>query len=454
MCYVTRNIYTVCAHSRVGELIECKEQVARNDRYHGGGCWANFQLSFWSCRPAEKLSLEYSFCGYCRDHYRGYDTNKAEAILNYWAFKNRRGYCFSVSPSLIPAECVFRRPAACDLADAKQPRCELIALDKALPRRPFETPAKWLQRLEGVRTLTLKLAEEHQEVDDDNSVIRMQPRITSPMPIDPYARVLSPVPELSESQTTPHESQGTTRVSPQVHLATLQKLCGEVPPEFPATESEDVPGSTSDNPQQQTTALRVPESSPLGHEVSQDTGPTTPGYHHRQSDLKQDLTKSERRNQESADSEEIASPEKGPVVTAAAGAVQKTDDNLTSISLGERSAEQPEHPHGIPVDQEEEEPPNLTSHFSWDSSIVDPTEAASTTIEKQEKSSGVVEQSNEPNMTSCFSVSDIDPDDAADIVSPGPVSPVSEVFSLAEDAETRWFVAGDGKLSPVEGEQQ
>jgi hypothetical protein len=478
MCYITRNVFTVCAHSRVGELVECKEQIARNRKYQEGGCWASVQLALLSCRPAEKLGLEYSFCDHCRNQYRGYDTTKVDAILNYWAFKNRRGYCFSVPPSLVPADYVFGMPASSDLVDAKQPRCELIAIDKALPRRPLETPAKWLRRLEQVRTLTLKQAELRDTAYYYN-VIRRQPRITSPMSIDPYARDLSPVPELSESQatTTPHDSLNPydTTMSPQLHLATLQKLCGgETPREFTVGPSGEASGLTTDNAQEQKpTARRLPESLPPGHEqfLQEDTGPTTPGYvgstlpvpppsrrlttqpcHRQHSDSEQDITEPATQSQEAGD----------PVVTAVAEAVQSPADvegnhqlhqtdpifeavgKLTSISLDEHPVQQrqPEHP------------PNLTSHFSWDSSVADPIDIA--IAETMDESTGVVEQSSdtEPNMTSRFSVSDVDPDDAAEMAGLGPVSPVSEVFCLDDDVESLRSAAGGGRSSPVEGECQ
>ncbi|KAK3310807.1 uncharacterized protein B0T15DRAFT_50792 [Chaetomium strumarium] len=438
MCYITRNIFTVCAHSRVGELVECKEQIARNEKYQDGSCWANLQLAFLSCPPAEKLGLEYSFCDYCRDHYRGYDTNRVDAILNYWAFKNRRGYCFSVSPSMVPAEYIFGRPASSDLADAKQPRCELIAIDKALPRRPFESPAKWLRRLE-------------------------QPRITAPMSIGPYARVLSPVPELSESQATPrgslNPSQDTARVSPQVHLATLQKLCGEAPVEFPVSQSGTASGLMIDNLQEQGTAaaLRLPESLPPGHGQLQDTGPTTSGYvgsalavpppsrrlttqqRHMQSDAEQYITEG---GQDAGDPADVGAnfqlhqSEPGPISEA-------EDGTLTSIDLNEHPKKQSEEdPQEISAEHDEDdEPPNLTSHFSWDSSVADEADISITT-ETTDESSGGVEPSTEVNMTSRFSVSDVDPDDAAEMASIGPVSPNSEVFCLANDPGTRRSVAG------------
>jgi hypothetical protein len=236
-----------------------------------GGWCADFLLALRRCRPVERVRLKYCFCKDCRESYRGYDTSTVGAVLNYWAYKNARGYSFSVAASMVPAQMVFGRLAP-NFADPKLPRCELIALDKALPRIPFEAPAKWLLRLEEARAVTLELAEalsckmarrRASGITGSGDVVRLQPRITRPRSIYPYALVLGAETEESEPQKIVAElrpRQHDTAASPQVHLETLQRLCGEIPPDFLG----------ENGPEPQVMAVASDVSAPVGHEHVRD----------------------------------------------------------------------------------------------------------------------------------------------------------------------------------------
>lgn len=214
-------------------MVECKRQKARNEKLQPDGWCADFLMSLRSCRPVQETKIKYRFCEDCRDYYKDYEVNTLDAILSYWAFKSELCYSFDVSPKLIPADLVFGE-AGPVLQDPVKPRCELIALGKALPRKPFEASVKWLQRLEKARKTTLEIAEMRSQVparrQRRNTVVSMQPRITTPMSIYPYS-YLSSITEVSDSQETtagvPRSHE--TGDSPQVHHETLQQLCGKVP---------------------------------------------------------------------------------------------------------------------------------------------------------------------------------------------------------------------------------
>ncbi|KAL2130791.1 hypothetical protein VTI74DRAFT_5952 [Chaetomium olivicolor] len=190
MCYVPRSVYTSCAHSVVEDVVECEDQQARNERWRDAGFCVSLLLSLRRCQPAGKTELKCSFCKDCSDFYRGYDCNSLDFLRRYWGFKNARSYSFCVAPSLIPPELVVSLSAAV-VEDLKLPRCELIALGKAWPRAPLETPIKWLQRLEQARSVTLELAEERSLAKDrctpwystEDELVCMQPRVNAPMSI-------------------------------------------------------------------------------------------------------------------------------------------------------------------------------------------------------------------------------------------------------------------------------
>ncbi|SPQ19547.1 047f4ab7-48e5-4a38-a2bb-8fced771068e [Thermothielavioides terrestris] len=293
MCYITKHVYTVCAHTAVGELVECREQKSRNEQWREGGWCAGWMLALSRCRPAERVQLKYWFCPDCRNFYRGYDTSTVDAVLNYWAYKNARGYAFSVSPQLVPAPLVFGRPAS-ELGDPKLARGELVALDKALPRRCFETPAEWLFRLEDARARTLALAEEwtrgralsarrrqaRESASGGGGAVRMQPRLSAPMSVYPYEHALSAITEQTEPQSEPQsaretgaaaaaaatadapppEAQESRNPTPQVHLETLRKLCGEAEVPLQAGEAEAPShAGEAEGPSHEM-------SSPVGHE--------------------------------------------------------------------------------------------------------------------------------------------------------------------------------------------
>ncbi|KAK3298408.1 uncharacterized protein B0H64DRAFT_370901 [Chaetomium fimeti] len=258
MCYIPKNVYTVCAHTRVGELVACARQKVRNARLEDGNWCTNFQLTFRSCRPVELAKLKYWFCPECREHYKGYDTNGAEAILNYWAYKALSGFTYSVSPGAIPADVVFNGTVPA-LARSTRVRCELIALDKAWPNNsPFETKVEWLQRLERARTVTLELARSWSGTQPcvQGSEISIQPRVPSPMTAYPFSYVhdhaLNTITEASDSLKSaanpPSWRETIDRETPQVHLNTLARLCGMTPLESLPPRSEQAQRSISASP--------------------------------------------------------------------------------------------------------------------------------------------------------------------------------------------------------------
>jgi hypothetical protein len=223
MCYISRKIYTVCAHSSLGELIECrvhKDKRAKWPIVYTGLCVAR-GLSFWRCRSrSEATEIVYGFCPNCRDFYRGFNTRDVSAILNYWAFKNRHGYSTCVPATMISADEVFGQPPPLE-ESLKQPRCELIALGNQLPPnlKLLDSPVDWLRRLEGIRKSTLEWAEQgprrkmpiywaaNVKVRGGyDSTLCIQPRINSPMSVYPHPSAPS---------------------SLQCHGETYRKLCGE-----------------------------------------------------------------------------------------------------------------------------------------------------------------------------------------------------------------------------------
>ncbi|KAL2017383.1 hypothetical protein VTK56DRAFT_2263 [Thermocarpiscus australiensis] len=241
MCYISRKIYTVCAHTREGELVECRAQKHRIQQRQNAGFCNGIRLSLSKCWPlAQTTEMIYGFCEDCRCFYKGHNTGSVNAILNYWAFKNSQGYSVSVPAHLVPADEVFGRPASV-IAALKQPRGELLALGNELPRKRQETTLEWLQRLEGIRRSTLGWAgnpspgswpqNSHLSADVDSGVLRFGPRAISPMSAYPYAHVSGPTEEPSVTQETAAVSHDT-RGAPQVHLETLRRLCGGIPSGF------------------------------------------------------------------------------------------------------------------------------------------------------------------------------------------------------------------------------
>lgn len=394
MCHITKNIYTVCAHSRVGELVECQLQKARIAQWQNGGWCANFLFTLRSCRPVELPKLKYWFCDDCRDYYRGYDTNSVDSILKYWTFKNLRQYSFSVSPKLVPADLVFgsATPAREDL---KMPRLELIALDKAWPRTPFETRLAWLQRLETARTITLELAEEWSRARDcqaiaiANDVVRMQPRISTPMSIYPFDHAhaydaLGLITELSNSQTTttrPLPSlKKKARELPQVHPETLQKLCGEVSSKSLA-QPEEAPRPRTADPAQGEAAINSRLTSPFDHEAPLITDPEAPLF-----TLSTEPTPSATRcltaprTQQQSGSQDAASasatPNRDSVRDRSGKGSSGSSNDSTLVATSADPNGQVSSNVGLNTFKDEtgDEPPNMTSHFSVSS--IDPEDAA------------------------------------------------------------------------------
>lgn len=239
MCWIPRSIYTVCAHVRVGELIFCEAQKARNEELlRQDGCWANLSLTLRSCQPGTPTRLKYWFCDDCRGYFKDYETDSRDAVLKYWAFKSAHGYSSSIAPMLAPPDLVFGSTAPV-VEDPKQCRYEVISLAKEVPRELFETSVEWLQRLETVRTLTLELAETRSHTTTDpqvqtcetaRDVINAQPRITKPMSVYPFADALRPSTEDTEISL---QSPGVPREPPQLHAETFRKLCGELAEDEP-----------------------------------------------------------------------------------------------------------------------------------------------------------------------------------------------------------------------------
>ena len=237
MCYIPYNIYTVCAHTRIGEVVQCARQKDRNARLEDGNWCANFQLSLRTCRPVELAKLKYWFCPKCREHYKTYDTNGVEAILNYWAYKAMCGFTYSVTPGAVPGDVVFGWTLP-PIQGSSRIRCELLALDQAWPRTTFETKVQWLRRLERARTVTLELARTWSGRPGcirGSEEIDVQPALELPMSAYPFPytrdHVLSPITEATDSvgsaANLPPWKETVTRGTKQVHLNTLAKLCGE-----------------------------------------------------------------------------------------------------------------------------------------------------------------------------------------------------------------------------------
>lgn len=238
MCYIPYNVYTVCAHTRIGKVVQCARQKDRNARLENGNWCANFWLTLRTCRPVELAKLKYWFCSRCREHYKTYDINGEKAILNYWAYKAMSGFAYSVDPGAVPGDLVFSWPLP-TLDGPSKVRCELIALDKAWPHTTFETKVQWLRRLERARTVTLELAKiwsSRPGSVQSSEEIDVQPALALPMSAYPFPytrdHVLSPITEATDSvgfaANLPPWKETVTRGTKQVHLKTLAKLCGEV----------------------------------------------------------------------------------------------------------------------------------------------------------------------------------------------------------------------------------
>jgi hypothetical protein len=396
MCHIIKNIYTVCAHHRVGELVECEQQQARVEQWRNGGWCANLQFTLRSCRPVEQAKLKYRFCDECRDHYRHYDTNSADSILNYWAFKNARQYMFSVSPRLVPCDLVFGSAAPAHKVP-KVPRLELYALDSVWPRKPFENKLFWLQRLDKARTLTLELAESWDRVVAvrREGTVRTQPGALPPMTVNPHVYALSPITERSASQTTTTRSvpSQVKRESHQVHPETLRKLCREDSSvSFPARRKQ-APKPRAAGPKQGGTAIGSRLTSPFDHEVPPPAGHTS-------------ATQPPARCLTASKTQQRSNPQR----------ITSTSESAARESVSSRGGKASSGTSGDSTLVVSATSSDLSGEVYND---VGPSEAASK------------EEEDEPNMTSHFSVSSIDPDDAAELasvrtVSLSPESPVSK----------------------------
>jgi hypothetical protein len=445
MCYIARDVYTVCAHTRVGGLVECEPQIARNERWgDGSSC-----LALLSCRPVEKTELKYWFCPECREHYGGWDTKTVDAVLNYWAFKNARGYSSSISPKRVPAELVFGGKAPLREDDPKRPRLELIALGKELPREPFEDPLAWLQRLEEARTMTIQVAEKWPSVEDreglDEHVVRMQPRISTPMSVYPYSHALSSITELSEARQSPAnpvraQNPGACR---QVHLKTLRKLCGE-----PSMETLALPPGEADQKQQEVD-LWTRVSLPFGDEGAPSSHPPIPSCSPPAWPFSWGSTLSSNGQQRNSPGNlaDAIPPREEPINEAGGAAVNGTGGE-TDPPSGPTDRDQerdsaislPTGPsQGVPAEKDgPAQPPQAN-----DGDLTDvPLDEASS---KQQK-----DESDEPNKTSHFSVSDIDRNDAAELARALDIDRKVTIFVALDETDTdpRVSVPGGSEEEP------
>ncbi|GAB1311795.1 hypothetical protein MFIFM68171_02005 [Madurella fahalii] len=369
MCHVSRKVYTVCAHGKAGETRECEAQNDRKERWgflETTGFCVGFDLL--RCRRyGETTEVVYGFCRECRDFYRGFNTRDVNAILNYWAYKNRHGYSTSVSAKLISADEVFGRPPPA-LEAVNRARCELVALGRELPCSDLETPIDWLQRLEKIRRSTLDWARQSSSVQMprciafDESVLSVQPRRASPMSAYPHLRGLS---------------------SPQVNFETLYKLCGDIPREFVDGQDNPVSHTPPVTMRVPPTRLLLPaqmngseESNKVGNNEtprSQDVGHSdisTPSYisgpiGHPLTELSGYRDIGDSSNSRPRQPGPLASPytDDGEDETES---LFDPLDGIIDIYLSERQE--------IPSKGTEPSQPQLPSRFSFDSSVADSDE--------------------------------------------------------------------------------
>ncbi|KAL2170849.1 hypothetical protein VTG60DRAFT_4336 [Thermothelomyces hinnuleus] len=443
MCYIEKNIYTVCAHTGVGDLVECGRQRALVRQLEYSGFCASIQLALRSCRPYELAKLKYWFCPECREHYRGYDTNTADAILNYWAYKTLHGFSYSVSPQAVPGEVLAGLMPVTD--GFARPRCELLALDRVWPQQPFERRRDWLRRLEKARSVTLELAGRWNTVTASHEtrepvvehVVRVHPQAASPMSAYPHAHVLSSITEHSEEQepATSVTASRKTGKPPYHHPETLARLCGEVPQRIMPHSGETQEPTTTD-PGQSGIPLASPTPSQTRHEMGHSAkqiplpfdGPpsrslTAPAKE-QEATGHNGLTGVETTNQKplgdgcgpvSSDIGGISIPE------APAPANYRV---LRSTSFDVSAEPTRASPTDEPVPFPEADPNAL------DKELVD------VILGGAPLKIAMVINEDEPNMTSHFSVSDLDPDEAAELASLRTVSPPPQEVASSDDTDT------------------
>ncbi|KAK4102204.1 hypothetical protein N658DRAFT_485561 [Parathielavia hyrcaniae] len=467
MCYIVKNVYTVCAHTKMGGLVECEYQKARNEQWDEASCCQKLL----SCRPVEQTKLKYWFCGDCREHYAGFNTITVDAVLNYWAFKNAHGYSSSVSPKLIPANLVFgsKAPAAQD--NFEHPRRELVALGKELPRKMFETPVAWLQRLEEARARTLELAAKWSAVVNrqrqlrenlDEYVVHMQPRISRPMSVYPYARPLSSITERSESResTVNPAPSHHPETSPQVHPKTLGRLCGDASSEcLPrGLRQAQEAGKHDQNKQKMAAASEPLVSTPLGPEIAQDFRPSHPPPPPHP--LSRALTTS-RASQRRTSQYTLAVP--ATVTRDSAAGVSTEAINATceeTVPSRDQSGQTGECINTLPTAPSHcqghnilasETPEPVQPYHTDDVKLMDAClDKALTTWNWKKHETEAFGQSN-MHMTSRFSVPDIDPMTQQSLARADAVSPISVDMAVVDQPETSSRVSETMSSSSEEG---
>ncbi|KAH6628480.1 hypothetical protein F5144DRAFT_309932 [Chaetomium tenue] len=483
MCYIPYNVYTVCAHNRIGEVVECARQKDRNAELEKGNWCTGLQLTIRTCRRVEMAKLKYWFCPECRKHYKGYDIHGVEGILNYWAYKAMCGFSYCVTPGTVPGHVVFggTLPA---LLGSSRIRCELLALDKAWPHTLFETKAQWLRRLERARTVTLELARTWSSSRgrmQSSEEIRVQPGLASPMATYPFPyvrdHVLSPITEASSSVESnlklPLREKARTRETPQVHLSTLAKLCGEAPSGKPSSWLGEIQGAGSstatliENPldpwastrretanekfHQASVAFTQPPSRQLTEQFSapkhniqpKSTGPDTSGLEplsHGSGKVSESMRNGNvpRTDFVYWDHEVwVDDPTNTNSVEPAQGSLGKelgrpqADDGLADDLTNSSSAEPiQKSPRRGPAEVLQAD--GILDYKAFAAATLGEVKAREVTREQEQEY-----EHEKPNMTSRFSVSDCDEDEAAERATIGSVSPASEdeAFNF-EDPET------------------
>jgi hypothetical protein len=256
--------------------------------------------------------------------------------------------------------------------------------------------------LDKARTLTLELAAESWDrasVARSEAIACIQPRALSPMAVDPYAGGLSPITERSNSRTTTTRSISSQvkKESRQNHPETLRKLCGEGPSALFA------PKPRTAGPKQGGTATGSRLTSPFDHEAPPPPGITPPPTRCLTAPKAQQPSNNPQRTisrSESVARESVSSPF-GKASSAIAASGELNGKAFNDVSLSEAASQ-----------AEEEDGPNMTSHFSVSS--IDPDDAA-------ELASVRTVSPSPENSVSDGAISVTAADSAIDIASPTPV---------------------------------
>ncbi|AEO54785.1 hypothetical protein MYCTH_92165 [Thermothelomyces thermophilus ATCC 42464] len=387
MCYIEKNVYT---------------------------------LALRSCRPCELAKLKYWFCPECREHYRGYDTNSVDAILNYWAYKTLHGFSYSVSPQAVPGEVLAGLMPVTD--------------GFARPSRSRDGGTGF-GRLEKARSVTLDLAGRWSTVTASHEtrepvvehVVRVQPQAASPMSAYPHAHVLSSITEHGEEQepATRVTASRKTGKPPYHHPETLARLCGEVPQRImPQSGETQEPTTTTTDPGQSGIPPASPTPSQTGHEMGHSAkqiplpfdGPpsrslTAPAKQQEATGHNNGPTGVETTNQKprgdgcgpvSSDIDGISIPE------APAPANYRV---LRSTSFDVSAEPTRDSPTDEPVPFPQPDPNALDK------------ELVGVILDGAPLKIVLVINEDEPSMTSHFSISDLDPDEAAELAGLRSVSP-------------------------------